>query len=130
MSTNITALCEPDWHTTFCSRCGCCARKSCATCGRCTTDTCRNRCAGHAAPEPAGPTVWVLSAGEMHEGGTVLGVYATKDLAKGPFTQAALNIPFAIDQAWQDDDGAVHAEGGCDWVSLEPHPLITRAQLT
>ncbi len=29
----------------------------------------------------------------------------------------------------QDDDGAVNAEGGCDWVSLEPHPLITATQL-
>lgn len=78
----------------------------------------------------AGPTVWILSKGEMHEGGNILGVYATKDLAKGPFLQAATNIPFDIDKAWQDTDGAVHVEGGCDWVSLEPHSLITAQQLT
>src|SRR5690349_18170643 len=76
------------------------------------------------------PTVWVLSAGEDHEGGNVLGVYASKDVAKGPFVEAARRIPFDLDKAWQDDDTeAVHAHGGCDWVSLEPHPLIAREQL-
>jgi hypothetical protein len=78
----------------------------------------------------AGPTVWVLSTGEDHEGGTVLGVYASKDAAKGPFVEAARRIPFDLDKAWQDEgSGAVHAHGGCDWVSLEPHPLITATQL-
>jgi hypothetical protein len=78
----------------------------------------------------AGPVVWILSSGEMHEGGTILGVYATKDTAKGPFVAAAASIPFDIDKAWQDDDGAVHVEGGCDWVSLEPHSVIAHTQLT
>lgn len=69
-----------------------------------------------------GPIVWVLSTGEDHEGGEVLGVYATKEAAK--------RIPFDLDNAWQDkESGAVHAHGGCDWVSLEPHPLITATQL-
>lgn len=84
----------------------------------------------HQQQDLAGPVVWILSSGEMYEGGTVLGVYASKDVAKGPFVNAAARIPFDIDKAWQDDNGAVHAEGGCDWVSLEPHPLITREQLT
>lgn len=76
------------------------------------------------------PTVWVLSTGEDHEGGTVLGVYASKDAAKGPFVEAAKRIPFDLDSAWQDEeDGSVHAHGGCDWVALEPHPLITDVQL-
>lgn len=78
---------------------------------------------------PAGPTVWILSKGEDYEGGSILGVYATKDAAKGPFLQAAQGIPFAIDDAWQDEDGAVNVHGGCDWVSLEPHPIITTPQL-
>jgi hypothetical protein len=69
-----------------------------------------------------GPIVWVLSTGEDHEGGDVLGVYADKEAAKG--------IPFDLDNAWQDEEsGAVHAHGGCDWVSLEPYPLITATQL-
>lgn len=80
--------------------------------------------------QQTGPIVWVLSTGEDHEGGYVLGVYASKDAAKGPFVEAAKKIPFELDKVWQDDDGAVNAHGGCDWVSLEPHPLITAAQLT
>jgi hypothetical protein len=77
-----------------------------------------------------GPIVWVLSRGEDHEGGDVLGVYASKEAAKGPFAEAARSIPFDLDSAWQDETGAVHAHGGCDWVSLVPHPLISTAQLT
>ncbi|MEU3282887.1 hypothetical protein [Streptomyces antibioticus] len=80
---------------------------------------------------PTGPTVWVLATGEDHEGGEVLGVYASKEAAKGPFVEAAKRIPFDLDRAWQDEEsGAVHAHGGCDWVSLEPHPLIGHQQLT
>jgi hypothetical protein len=70
------------------------------------------------------------STGEDSEGGDVLGVYATKEAAKGPFVEAARRIPFDLDNAWQDNGtGAVHAHGGCDWVSLEPHPLIGAPQL-
>ncbi len=84
-----------------------------------------------AARDPAtGPTIWVLSKGEDYEGGYVLGVYASKDAAKGPFVEAARRIPFDLDKVRQDDDGAVNAHGGCDWVALDPHPLITSAQLT
>jgi hypothetical protein len=80
---------------------------------------------------PSGLTVWVLATGEDHEGGEVLGVYASKEAAKGPFVEAARRIPFDLDRAWQDEEsGAVHAHGGCDWVSLEPHPLISATQLT
>jgi len=85
--------------------------------------------AAHQKTEQQGPTVWILSKGEDYEGGHTIGVYASKDLAKGPFLEAAQSIPFDLDDAWQDDDGAVHAHGGCDWVSLEPHPLITRGQI-
>ena len=84
-----------------------------------------------ASDPPTGPIVWVLATGEDHEGGTVLGVYTSKEAAKGPFVEAGRRIPFDLDNAWQDDDtGAVHAHGGCDWVSLEPHPLISAQQLT
>jgi hypothetical protein len=78
---------------------------------------------------PTGPIVWVLATGEDYEGGTVLGVYASKEAAKGPFVEAACRIPFDLDEVWQDDDGAVNAHGGCDWVALEPHPLISTPQL-
>jgi hypothetical protein len=78
---------------------------------------------------PASPIVWILSSGEDYEGGNVLGVYASKEAAKGPFVEAAHRIPFNLDEVWQDDDGAVNAHGGCDWVALEPHPLISTPQL-
>ncbi|MFF8100081.1 hypothetical protein ACF07S_09950 [Streptomyces sp. NPDC016640] len=76
--------------------------------------------------QATGPVVWVLSKGEDHEGGDVLGVYASKSIAKGPFAEAACSIPFDLDGAWQDETGAVHAHGGCDWVSLVPYPLVTQ----
>jgi hypothetical protein len=76
--------------------------------------------------ETAGPVVWVLSSGEDHEGGHILGVYATKDLAKGPFFQAAEDMPFNLDGVWQDGDGRVSVHGDCDWVSLKPYPLVTQ----
>lgn len=78
---------------------------------------------------PTGPVVWILSKGEDHEGGRILGVYASKETAKGPFVEAARSIPFDLDKVWQDDDGAVNAHGGCDWVSLEPHTVVTAPEL-
>jgi hypothetical protein len=84
----------------------------------------------HPQQAPAGPVVWILSTGEDHEGGTVLGVYADRDLARGHFTTEANNMSFAIDDARQDDNGSIHLHAGCDWLALEPHPLVTRQQLT
>jgi hypothetical protein len=86
--------------------------------------------AAHTQQQATGPVVWILSAGEDYEGGRVIGVYATKDLAQDDFLTAAKKIPFGIDKAWKDDDEAVHVHGGCDWVSLEPHTVTTQRQLT
>ena len=81
--------------------------------------------------QQASPVVWILTKGEMHEGGHILGVYATKDAARDDFLIAAASIPFEIDKAWKDDDtDAVHVEGGCDFVDLEPHTVFTAPQLT
>lgn len=80
---------------------------------------------------PAGPVVWILTSGELYQGGGhILGVYPTKDDARDDFLTAAAKIPFEIDKAWKDDDGAVHVEGGCDFVSLEPHTVKPRRELT
>jgi hypothetical protein len=75
--------------------------------------------------------IWILSKGERHEGGSILGVYADRDLARGAFLTEAriLDGMFGISDAQQDDDGALHLEGGCDWVSLEPHAVIDRQQI-
>lgn len=78
-----------------------------------------------------GPVVWILSEGEMHEGGTIVGVYLDRDLARGALAAKAqeLNDRFTISDARQDDDGSIHVEGGCDWIALEPHPVVTALEL-
>jgi hypothetical protein len=78
---------------------------------------------------PTGPVVWILSKGEHHEGGSVLGVFAERDLARGQFVIEAQNMAFAIDDARQEDDGSIHLDAGCDWLALEPHPLTVREEL-
>lgn len=80
--------------------------------------------------QPTGPTVWILSKGEFSEGGNVSGVYADRDLARGEFTTQAQNMSFAIDDARQADDGSIQLSAGCDWLALEPHPLVTARQIT
>ena len=80
---------------------------------------------------PTGPTVWILSEGEQHEGGTILGVYLDKDLARGAFLAKAQELQdrFSIDDARQGEDGSLHLYGGCDWIALEPHPVVTALEL-
>lgn len=73
--------------------------------------------------------VWLLMQGEFGEGGTVLGVFADRELAKGQFVDAAARLPFRIDDAKQEDDGSIRLSAGCDWLSLEPHPLTSRPEL-
>ncbi|MFJ5294491.1 hypothetical protein [Streptomyces sp. NPDC088348] len=71
------------------------------------------------------PTVWILSGGE------IFGVYLDRDLARGALTVKAqeLNDRFTIRDARQEDDGSIHVEGGCDWIALEPHPVVTALEL-
>lgn len=75
--------------------------------------------------------VWILMSGEKYEGGEVKGVYATKEDARDAFMAVARSIPYALDAAKKDDeDGSLYVEGGCDWVSLEPHDVNGRPQIT
>jgi hypothetical protein len=48
--------------------------------------------------------VWILSKGEMHEGGSVLGVFADRDLARGAFLTEAhvIDRTFGISSADRD----------------------------
>lgn len=80
---------------------------------------------------PAGPVVWILSGGELHEGGEILGVFLDRDLARGALTEEAqkLHDRFTISDARQADDGSIHVEGGCDWLALEPHTVVTKREL-
>jgi hypothetical protein len=81
------------------------------------------------ATAPSGPVVWILSKGERYEGGSVIAVFADRDLGRGKFTEQALDMAFPIDDARQDEDGSIHLDAGCDWLALEPHTLITANQL-
>ncbi|MHC3450778.1 hypothetical protein [Streptomyces prasinus] len=78
-----------------------------------------------------GPVVWILSSGEMSEGGTILGVYMDRDLARGALVTEAqkLHDRFTISDARQEADGSIHVEGGCDWIALEPHAVVTAREL-
>jgi hypothetical protein len=63
----------------------------------------------------------------MHEGGHILGVFLDRDLARGAFTAEAQAISdrFGIDDIQPDADGSIRIEGGCDWVDLIPHAVVT-----
>ncbi|THA29161.1 hypothetical protein E6R18_24940 [Streptomyces sp. A1277] len=83
------------------------------------------------ADNSTGPVVWILSKGERYEGGWIVGVYLDRDLARGALVTLAqeLHDRFEISDARQNDDGSIHVEGGCDWISLVPHPVVTAAQI-
>lgn len=72
--------------------------------------------------------VWVLTAGEDHEGGHVDSVYAERDLAAGRFMEMAKELSErfgrGLDLPVSAGDGSLYIHSGCDWVSLDPHDLI------
>lgn len=74
----------------------------------------------------ADQTVWVLMTGEMHEGGDIVGIFATRDLARGHVASTADQLPFDLDGARQEADGSIHLTAGCDWLSLTPHTVACR----
>ncbi|MFI0031303.1 hypothetical protein ACH4M8_18625 [Streptomyces albidoflavus] len=78
-----------------------------------------------AARPPASPQVWLLMQGEDHEGGDVLGVFVTRDAARGEFIAAARRLHFEIDGAEEREGGSLHLHAGCDWLSLTPHAVAT-----
>jgi hypothetical protein len=75
--------------------------------------------------------VWILSKGEMHEGGNIIDVYLDRDLAHGDFVTHAREIHgrFGIDDLTPAEDGSIRLYGGCDWLALEPHTVRTRPAL-
>ena len=72
--------------------------------------------------------VWILTAGEDHEGGQVDSVYAERDLAAGRFMEMAKELAErfgrGLDEPMASIDGSLYIHSGCDWVSLDPHELI------
>ena len=81
--------------------------------------------------QQTGPVVWILSKGEMHEGGNIIDVYLDRDLAHGDFVEHAKQIhdTFGIDDLEPAEDGSIRLYGGCDWLALEPHTVRTRRAL-
>ncbi|MFB6881391.1 hypothetical protein ACFCY8_11200 [Streptomyces noursei] len=79
------------------------------------------------------PQVWILEQGEDYEGGHIVGVYLDRALAVGDFLDQARDIDdrFGIDAAetGEASDGSFYAHGGCDWLQLRPHEVVTRRQL-
>lgn len=87
--------------------------------------------AGLQAQQQDAPVVWILSKGELHEGGNIIDVYLDRELAHGDFVTHAKQIhdTFGIDDLRPADDGSIHLSGGFDWLALEPHPVRTRRAL-
>ena len=61
----------------------------------------------HHNAQQDGPVVWILSTGELSEGGNIVGVYLDRDLAYGDFMDQARQIDdrFGIDTVRPEDDG-------------------------
>lgn len=70
--------------------------------------------------------VWILMQGELSEGGSVEGVFATRELGHGAFAKLAqeLNDRFGIREAEVNEDGGLYLEGGCDWIELKPFDVV------
>ena len=87
----------------------------------------------HRHPQTTGPTVWVLATGVVQEPGEILGIYTERDLAIGDLITNAhkltAHFPLA-DTSGELEDGTLHLAAGGEWLSLEPHPLITGQQIT
>lgn len=86
--------------------------------------------------------VWILEAGSLAEGDSVLGVYAEQELAHPAFerearqllqTAAAFHAKFnphkdsPVDVAEQDEDGSLRLYAAGDYVTLTPHDVVTSA---
>lgn len=61
--------------------------------------------------------VWAVVSGEMHEGGTVTGVFSSRESA----VAAALQTRCCFDGGWQQDNASDDCwKNGCDYVKVEP----------
>jgi hypothetical protein len=80
---------------------------------------------------PAGPVVWILSVGEAYEGTRIVGVYLDRDLAHADFVTEAQKIhdTSGIRDLQPADDGSLTLTGGCDVLTLMPHPVKTKREL-
>lgn len=87
-------------------------------------------------------TVWLFESGEMCEGGSVEGVYATKDLAMEAMvkererlleywsdwvSKSQLRNPWKVSKLADDDSDPESNIGftcGCDWYLISEHTIV------
>lgn len=78
----------------------------------------------------SGLKVWILSSSKDHEGGHIDSVFAERELAADRFMDLAkgLNDRFGLglDVPVSGGDGSLYIHSGCDWVSLDPHDLVSQ----
>lgn len=74
--------------------------------------------------------VWVLTQGEDCEGGFVLRVYATAELAHADFMEAVRGMYRSVDDAKRNEDGSLYAHAGCDRICLDPYDVVEQAAIT
>jgi hypothetical protein len=71
--------------------------------------------------------VWLVEAGEDYEGGSVLGVYSTKELAMSALEEkrTILLKRFDGNNDWakvsEIEHGSFHS--GCDWYSIDRYTI-------
>ena len=78
--------------------------------------------------------VWIIEMGEDHEGSMILGVYATRELARGDFLKYAQNLGErfggdGFDRAESEANGSIYLHNGCDNLTLRPYGMLTQAEL-
>ncbi|MFF1358794.1 hypothetical protein [Streptomyces sp. NPDC058297] len=92
----------------------------------------RQELTARSQPAATGPQVWIVMTGELGDGGRIIGVYATRNLARGAFIEQAEEIHdrFSIDEVEPHADGSISISGGCDWVELSPHTVVSMSELS
>lgn len=70
-------------------------------------------------------TVWLLESGELHEGGHVISVFATRELAQQVLESYAVSPTrsFSWECKWNED--RTYFKAGCDWWSITERHIHT-----
>ncbi|GAA4705476.1 hypothetical protein [Streptomyces youssoufiensis] len=77
------------------------------------------------APSGAEPereaAAWAVSTGEIGQGGEVLRLFATREMACEYVRREGL--PFSLDRAREQEDGSLYVEGRTDWLGVDLHAV-------
>lgn len=76
--------------------------------------------------------VWVMERGEKYEGGRVVGIYATRDMARADVLDGMKDLARFRDAAGRAEveaDGSLYMESGCDWLTLTPYEVQGQLEL-